>query len=171
MAFLGHTFDPNSVQPADDFTPLPSGEYLAVIIDSEMLPNSKNTGTFLKLTFKIIDGPMQGRLVWARLNLENPNPKAVEIAQRELSAICHAVGHLQALTDSEKLHNRPMVIRVEYVKADGVKVTRDSNEVKAYKRIEGAAPASPFAQQHAAPQQASAPAATQAPSWMQRPAA
>lgn len=148
MAFLGAQFDPNTVPPSQDFTPLPSGEYPAIITDSEMKPTKNSTGHYLELTFQVIDGPSKGRLVWARLNLDNPNAKAVEIAKRDLSAICHAAGIVQAITDSQQLHNRPLVIRVEFVPA-GPNRQRDGNEVKGYKRMDGApAPAaqpSPFA--------------------------
>lgn len=174
MAFLGMTFDPNAVEPKQDFTPLPSGEYVAQIIDSDMKPTRAGTGQYLELTFQVVDGPMQGRLVWSRLNLDNPNAQAVQIAQQDLSAICHAIGHLQAVTDSTVLHNRPMVIRVEYREGSGN--YGPSNEVKGYKRIEGApaaqpaqpaAQGSPFAPPAQAPAQAPSAAAA-APAWATR---
>lgn len=168
MAFLGNPFDPNAVQPSQDIAPMPSGEYPAIIIDSDMKPTKSGTGQYLELSFQIIDGPMKGRMVWARLNLDNPNPKAVDIAQRDLSAICHATGITQAITDSQALHHKPMVIRVEYREATGQ--FGASNEIKGYKRMEGAAPAaqpSPFT----APQQPAANAAPAgAPAWA-KPAA
>ena len=34
---------------------------------------------------------LESRLLWARLNLDNPNQQAVQIARGELSAICRAV--------------------------------------------------------------------------------
>lgn len=181
MAFLGNPFNPADVPPAEDFTPLPSGEYPAVIVDSDVKPTKAGTGQYLELQFQVIDGPCKGRMVWSRLNLDHPNPKTVEIAQRDLSAICHALGITQAITDSALLHNRPLLIRVEYREATGQYGA--SNEVKAYKRLEGvpqaqlvpqqyaaqpaqqyAPPPSPFAAQ---PQQ---PAAPQAPAWA-KPAA
>src|SRR5262245_42411620 len=87
-------FDANQVEPSSDFEPIPAGKYLAVITGSEMKPTKADTGHFLKLTFQIIDGPYKGRNLWARLNLDNPNAIAVQIAQAELSAICRAVGVL-----------------------------------------------------------------------------
>lgn len=139
MAFLGGTFDANAVEPAQDLAPIPSGEYLAHIIDSDMKATKSGTGQYLELTYEVIDGPYKGRKVWTRLNLHNPNAKAVEIAQRDLSAICHATGQLQ-VQDSQQLHYKPHVIRVEYVEADGDRRQRAGNEVKAYKRAEGYAP-------------------------------
>jgi hypothetical protein len=42
----------------------------------------------------------------------NPNPTTVEIAQRTLSAICHATGKMH-VSDSEELHLIPMTIQVK----------------------------------------------------------
>ena len=87
-------FDANNVEPAAAFDPIPAGKYLAVITDSEMKPNKAGTGSYLQLTFQIIEGEYKNRLLWARLNLDNPNATAVQIARAELSAICRAVGVL-----------------------------------------------------------------------------
>ncbi len=170
MAFLGQQFDPTAVAPREDFSPLPSGEYPVIIIDSDMKPTKAGTGQYLELTFQVIDGPSKGCLTRARLNLDNPNPKAVEIAQRDLSAICHALGHAQMLTDSQVLHNRPLVIRVEFVPAGG-RNQHDGNEVKAYKRLDGAAPvhAAPPAQHHAPSQPQGNPFANQPPAPANQP--
>ena len=94
MANLGN-FDANNVDPATDFEPLPAGKYMAVITASEMKATKAGSGHYLELTFQIIDGPLKNRLLWSRLNLDNQNRKAVQIALGELSAICRAVGVMQ----------------------------------------------------------------------------
>jgi hypothetical protein len=104
-------FDATQVEPAGSFEPIPAGTYAAVITDSDMKDNKAGTGKYLELVIEIIDGEHKGRQVWDRLNLQNPNAKAVEIAQRTLSAICHAVGVMQP-KDSGELHNKPMSITV-----------------------------------------------------------
>jgi hypothetical protein len=60
----------------------------------------------------ILDGPYKGRKIFDQLNLVNPNPTTVEIAQRTLSAICHATGRMH-VSDSEELHLIPMTIQVK----------------------------------------------------------
>lgn len=171
MAFLGQSFDATQVDPAQDFTPLPSGEYPAIVVDSDMKSTKAGNGQYLELTYQVIDGPMKGRLVWERLNLDNPNAKAVEIAQRSLSSLCHAVGVMK-VDDSQQLHNKPLVIRVEFVQADGQKRTRDSNEVRAHKKLEGstAQVGTPAPAANTAPA-AAGPATTAAPPWANKPAA
>jgi hypothetical protein len=59
-----------------------------------------------------LDGPYQGRKLFDRLNLVNANPQTVEIAQRTLSAICHATGRMQ-VQDSEELHLIPLMADVQ----------------------------------------------------------
>lgn len=165
MANLGMAFDANSVQPSTAYEPLPQGDYEVMIVDSNMESNKANTGQFLKLQLQVIAGPRTNAVLFVRLNLINPNPKAVEIAQRDLSAICHAIGVLQ-VTDSVQLHNRPFVVKVT-VKDDpqyGL-----SNEVKGYKPLGQAAPVvAPVAAApaHAAPAPAPAAAPAGNAPWM-----
>ena len=85
-------FNAATVEPSQDFDPIPAGKYLAVITDSEMKPTKSGTGQYLQLSLQILEGPYKGRYVWARLNLHNPNPTTVKIARQELSAICRGCG-------------------------------------------------------------------------------
>ena len=113
MANIGaNGFDATNVDPSVDFEHIPAGRYNAEITDSDLLDNSRGTGEYLKLEFTILDGPCAGRKLWAQLNLNNPSTQAVEIAHRELSAICHAVGKLR-VQDSMQLHNIPLEINVK----------------------------------------------------------
>lgn len=133
-------FDANRVEPSTDYDPLPAGKYLAVITESEMKPTKAGTGSYLQLTFEILEGQFKGRKVWARLNLANSNEMTVKIAQAELSAICRAVGVL-APNDSVELHNLPLVITVKCKKRDD---TGDvTNEIKGYAKKETSQPPAP----------------------------
>lgn len=129
-------FNANNVDPATDFEPIPAGKYLAVITDSEMKPTKSGSGHYLELTFQVIEGPHKNRLLWSRLNLDNPNELAVQIAQGELSAICRAVGVMQP-KDSIEMHNLPLQITVKCKKRED---TGDVvNEIKGYAKKEVAA--------------------------------
>jgi hypothetical protein len=135
MGNLGGTFDANSVAPRQEFTTLDPGEYLAMIVASEVSENAKRDGSFLKLELEIIDGPAKGRKLFDRLNLNNPNAQAVEIAKATLSAICHAIGKL-TVSDSTELHNAPMLAVVRKVpkKQNGVAVPGEfDNAISTYK--------------------------------------
>ena len=129
-------FNANEVDPAVGFDPIPAGKYLAIITESEMKPTKAGTGQYLQLTFQVLDGPYKGRLVWARLNLDNPSDMAVKIARAELSSICRAVGVL-APKDSIELHNLPLVIKVGCKKRDDT--GEITNEIKGYEGKQQAA--------------------------------
>ena len=155
MQFNG--FDANQVDPSVVYEPLPAGWYKAVITASEEKPTKAQTGSYLQLSLEVIEGPMQGRKLTDRLNLNNPNATASEIAYRTLSAICHAVGVMTPRT-SDDLHDKPMMVKVKVKPADGQYSA--SNEVAGYEAAGKA-----VAQQEAAPQ-AAAGGAT--PPWKRK---
>ena len=149
----GLNFNATEVAPQDSFENLPLGWYTAMIVESEEVPNKSSNGTHIAMTFEVV-APQQytGRKLWLRLNLNNANAQAVEIAQRELSAICHATNILQ-LQDTQQLHNIPMDIKVGLSKPrEGYE---QSNEIKGYRAAQGQA-------QGGSPQ-------VQAPQQMQQP--
>ena len=133
-------FNASDVDPAADFEAIPPGQYTAIITESENKPNKADTGSYLQFTFQVVDGEHKGRLLWARLNLDNPSETAVKIARGQLSALCRAVNVLQP-RDSLELHNIPLVIKV------GVKRRDDTgeftNEVKGFAPRGGAAGGTP----------------------------
>ena len=154
MTTLSFSIDEVSLsdEPSQHDT-IPEGLYKAVIIDSEMKPTKKGTGHYLELKFEVIDNQYAGKWIRARLNLDNKSQKAVEIAQRDLSSICRAIGK-QAIGDSEELHHKPMMIKVTIQPANGEYDA--SNEIKAYSPVDQL-------QAVATPAAATAPAPTVAP--------
>ena len=132
--------DYQNAKPMDDFSPIPVGDYKAVITESEILTTKKQDGQYLKLRIEIIEGEYAGRLIFVNLNLWNPNPKAVEIANRELATIVAAVGKPGA-QNSEELHNIPMTIKVGIQPGQGE--YGPSNRIKNY--LPYAAPVATFA--------------------------
>lgn len=119
------SFNAEVVEPTQSFEALPNGRYEAIITDSEIKDTKAGTGQYLQLTFDIVGPSHMGRKVWARLNISNPNKTAEEIAQRELSAICHCLGKPQ-INDSEELHDIPLLIDLgqEINKTTGETVNR-----------------------------------------------
>lgn len=123
-------FNAADVEPSS-FDVLPAGEYQACIVASNIATTKRGDGKFLSLELQVLDGQFRGRKLFDRLNMWNPNPKAVEIAKATLSAICRAVGVLEP-KDSSDLHELPMIVKV-VVKAD--EQYGDKNEIKAYKPL------------------------------------
>ena len=144
-------FNANEVDPSAGFEPIPAGKYLASITESEMKPVKSGSGSYLQLTFTILEGEYKGRVLWARLNLVNANQTAVKIAQSELSAVCRAVG-VMTPRDSVELHNIPLLVTVK------VKKRKDTEELT--NEVKGFEPKSA-----AAGKSQQAPAASTTPPW------
>jgi len=118
-------FNAYDVEPASEFTPLPNGQYVAVIGESTVKPTKKGDGRLLELAFVIIEGEYANRKVWTRLNIVNRNPDAQRIANGHLSSICRAVGVMRP-GDSSELHNLPIKITVACKpRGDGNGLTND----------------------------------------------
>lgn len=146
----GLNFDASQVPAQQAFENLTPGWYTARIVESQNKPTKSQTGSYLEIELEII-APQQfaGRKLWDRLNLDNQNQKAVEIAQQTLSAICHAVGVLQ-IRDSSQLHGIPMDIKVGMSKVSD-DYPEPRNEIKGYRPAQGGMGGG-MPQQAAAPQ-------------------
>lgn len=162
-------FDASTVDPNQPFEVIPAGKYPCQVVASEMRATKDGSGQYLWLELEIIDGDCQGRKLWDRLNLANSNAQAVEIAQRTLSALCHAVGELH-VSDSEQLHFKPLVATVR------VRPAREnydaSNEIRGYEPMGSGKAATAAAKNAFKPPAAAAPAAaagstSKTPPWRQ----
>jgi hypothetical protein len=157
------SFNASNVEPSTPMDVLPKGKYLCMAIASELKPTKNGTGEYLQITFEVLDGSAKGRKIFERLNIRNSNKTAEDIAQRALSALCHAVGVIE-LEDSDQLHNIPVMIDLDIDPAKGEYSAQ--NRVKGYSAAGGqtSAPAP------AARPAAAAPAAGGAPVWKRKAA-
>lgn len=186
------SFDATKVDPntggGDVFE---TGEYTFQIVSSSAKATKKGDGTMLLLEASCLEEGFAGKRLTIRLNVQNPSPQAVEIAYRDLSAICYVTGQLH-IQDTQQLHGRPFRIRLEKVERSDKPGTY-GNEIRAYMDVQGNAPgqgggvAPPQAPQSAPPAApapapaaavpaapavapAPAPAAPAAPPWGGAPA-
>jgi hypothetical protein len=111
MAQLNRSYDPRSYDPSQDpykdrGTPLPAGEYDFQVAGSEVNTTKAGDGSILSVDFIVKSGPYEGRHFFDQFNLENPNQQAVEIGQRQILQLCHSVGYLDPLNNSDVLHGR-----------------------------------------------------------------
>ena len=135
-------FNANEIDPNVAFEPIPAGDYLAVVVATEMKPTKNGSGEYLQLEIEVLDGPHKGRKVWDRLMLKHTNSQTVAIARSTLSALCRAVGVMQP-RDSIELHNLPVVVKVACKKRDDT--GEITNAVKGYKKKGAAATSVPTA--------------------------
>ena len=122
-------FNASEVPEDTGFEPIPEGDYMCQIVQSDMKENKKKTGQYLELRVQIQEEPYVGRLVFERLNLINPNETAVKIANRTLADICEACG-VDEVEDSEELHGIEFVAHVVVTEPQGDYPA--GNEVKKY---------------------------------------
>lgn len=123
-------FNAAEVEPNTGFDPIPAGEYEVCIVASDMRPTKAGDGQYLNLELQVLTGQYQNRKLFDKLNLQNPNDEAVQIARGTLSSICRAVGVLEP-SDSSELHNKAMRAKVviEKRKDNG----EFKNTIKGYK--------------------------------------
>lgn len=107
MIFKSTDYTP-TIRKTPVFSDLPQGIYAVRIIDERTKTTKKGDGEYLELTFEIMNGPHAGRLIYDRLNLKNPNDKAMEIARLNLAAIFKAIGIIPS--DSSELLRKSLRI-------------------------------------------------------------
>lgn len=111
----------------------PKGDYLVEIIDSDWVKTKKGDGHFVKLTMEILKGDYKGRKYYQNVNLDNPNPAAVEMAENEWASIHTAIGKSKAVKDTKELHKKPFIMSL-YVKTDK-ETKEESNGVTGYSSV------------------------------------
>lgn len=157
MAELGEEFDPGAVDPRDNFDPLPPGNYVGEIIESDVVNTKSGSGQMVKLTWKIIEGDYEGRRIWDQINFRNANEVAQRIGQQALAEVCAACGIRGPLCNTEHLHGMPVRIKVKIGKAQEGLDPR--NKISRYAPYDAASAPAPTRQ--AAPSSRTAPQAAQ----------
>ena len=114
--------------PKSDYDPLPKGEYMAIVTESQMKITKAGTGEYLALSMQIIEGKHSGRKIWENLNLHNPNEVAETIARANLKAISEACGFAE-LDDTDQLNDIPFILVLDIDRKDSTR-----NRVMGYKR-------------------------------------
>lgn len=125
-------FDATSVSPVSQFEPLPAGWH-TVTVDEATVKPSKAGHRMLALKLRA-EG---NRVVFCNLNIGHPNQQVVDIAQRMLSALCHATGQLKiANTDQLVGRTAQALLRIRRDEQG------DTNDVRDFRPV-AEAPAKP----------------------------
>lgn len=130
-------FDPNEIEEDVEFEPIPDGEYVAVLKDSDGPIETQNgRGKYIKLEFQIVDGKYSGRRIFENLNLwrygNTEKDRITErIARANLKSLYTAVGVTTA-KDTAELHDKPFTLQVK-IKDEGEYGIR--NRVAGYKPL------------------------------------
>lgn len=131
MARLGNSFDATQHDTTQsDYAELPNGVYRLEIEASDVGPTKAGNGTILKTTMVVIEPEShKGRKLFTTYNLENANPQAQEIGQKQFASLCRAIG-VSSVEDSEELHFHAFTAKVGLGKAQNGYPARA--EVKRY---------------------------------------
>ena len=96
---------------------VPSGEYVVVCVNTEEKPNSKRTGHYIQNDYEIQEGEFAGEKLIDRINHDNPNEAARNIAFASLKALGNAIG-LHPLPSTEKLIGKRIIAVVKNEPSD-----------------------------------------------------
>lgn len=107
MAFLGETYEP---QEDLGGTIYPPGDYAVRIEQAETQDTKAGDGQFIKLTIMGLDGDLAGREIIDRINFQNPNPIAVEIARKTMGQLAFIMQ--KPLSDTDQLLGLECILRV-----------------------------------------------------------
>lgn len=129
-------WDLTNVQ-ANNYEVLPDGEYLVVAKAGEMHTTKKGDGMYVKVEFEVLEGPKKGRKLFQNFNVQNANPKAVEIALAQMKSFFIAAGvkdekHFKGLTPQSFAGQSCIVKVITETDAYGEK-----NIIKAFKAPTG----------------------------------
>jgi len=111
---LQQPFNAQAVDPSQGgFSQLPIGKYPVVITASEIKGTADGNGGMLVFELLAIPGSEHaGATGFHRLNLYHANEKPRQIAESQLSALCHVTGVFM-VQDTSQLHNIPFVVEVK----------------------------------------------------------
>lgn len=129
-----------------DRKPLPDGEYLVDIVNSDYRDNSTGTGSYVMVEFQVNDGEHTGRKLWANYNIIHTNEQAQEIGQQQFAKLCLATLGKPGCSDTDDLIGRNLIVGVGLDKKDPTR-----NRVKYTNPAAASAPAAPARPASAAP--------------------
>tara|TARA_R110001599_G_scaffold73381_3_gene202868 strand:- start:6232 stop:6729 length:498 start_codon:yes stop_codon:yes gene_type:complete len=131
-------FDINEVEDTlevNTYEPVPEGEYKLQALEAEEKPNSKGTGTIIKVKFEIVSGNHIGTWIFENYNNNNPNEVAQQIGRRDLVHWATACG-LPDADHTDKLLGKTFLALVGiepanngYKESNGIKQFRFDTEI------------------------------------------
>jgi len=128
-------FDAKKHEPTTSVTALPSGDYQVVVKSSALKASKAGTSEYLQLQLQVVDGEYRGYIIFDQLIVVHDNPIVTDIANRRLSALCHATNQL-LLEDTNQLHGIPVIATVSFV--EKTEKWGEKNDVRNYTEVSGA---------------------------------
>lgn len=111
MAYIGETLSLDTLPTPDNFEPLPAGNYVVEVIESDVVDTKTGLGRQMKLTLKVVEGDFDGRRVWANIMVRHQNETAQRIGQQVIASLISAAG-IGPIDNTEDLHGIPVIAKV-----------------------------------------------------------
>ena len=121
-------FNPET-QEGTSFELIPSGDYLAQIIEADIRQPKSGDGHMLALTWRICEGECEGRQIWETLCYQHSNPTTQDIARKKLKDLCVAFGITEQVSDPESFLFKPAKVWIG-IQSDKYGQFDDKNFVK-----------------------------------------
>lgn len=128
MQLLNGGFNANSFDPAQGGSQFPIGRHVVQVSGSAIKPTQDQTSGFLELKCIIQDGAHAGTECSHRFNIYHKDDQPRNIAERQLSAVCHVTGIME-LHDTEQLHGQYYIVDVGMQKEPNPKGYTQVNKV------------------------------------------
>lgn len=159
---INYVFDANQHEPDAGLDAIPAGTYNVAIESTEVASMKDDKGEAFKVGFVVTDGEYKGRKLFNNYNLWHKlSQQTVEIAHKQLSALCHVtrVMTLDFNNEGAALKGAQLKIRVDNDgKYNSVKEVFDINGNKPARAGAGMAPAAVAPAAVATPAQPAQPA-------------
>jgi len=122
------SIDLSKVEVAN-YSPLPEGTYSVQVQKAELKKTKDGTGAYIEAECNVVGEDYKGRKVWARYNVVNKNPKAVEIGYQQLKQMIVASG-----TNKTMINDPADIVGLEFNVYLTIKETEysDTNEIRKY---------------------------------------
>jgi hypothetical protein len=106
MGNLGLTINSEETPPSTFGQPMPKGNYIVQIVESEVVQTNgeKGPGAQVVMKVEVMDGPYKGRTARGRFTLINASEQAQKIGRSDLAGIGVACGKPH-YDDTTQVHN------------------------------------------------------------------
>jgi hypothetical protein len=122
MASIAFSFNPDA-EPSSGYRPLPEGDYVLEMVESDYLPTIDGLGMILKTKCQVVGGDFDLRPYYINYVLEHADEARQKIGQRDFAGLRRATGVLE-LSDSEEIHFKTFSVKI------GVKARKETGELE-----------------------------------------
>jgi hypothetical protein len=126
--FLDEAFDTPNEEGIPAFPLLPRDRYKAEIVSAKAGPTKNSKGYAINLTWSIIEGEYDARVVFQSVLIQHESAEAMKIGRGKFKDILNAIGVTEAVTDLKVLLHKPALIGV-IVREDKNGQYADRNDV------------------------------------------